>query len=104
MIALIARRVLGALPNLFGIVVITFLLTRALPGDPAAFYAGPAGTQAAVEEVREKLGLNRSMPEQFAIYLNDLCPLYTSYASDEKKGVDLGGSRQFEKKNNRQHR
>lgn len=72
MIALIARRVLGALPNLFGIVVITFLLTRALPGDPAAFYAGPAGTQAAVEEVREKLGLNRSMPEQFVIYLNDL--------------------------------
>ena len=72
MIALIARRLLGALPNLFGIVVITFLLTRALPGDPAAFFAGPAGTQQAVAEVREKLGLNKSLPEQFAIYAKDL--------------------------------
>jgi len=71
-IGLIARRVLGALPNLLGIIAITFLLTRALPGDPAAFYAGPAGTQEAVEEVREKLGLNRSLPEQFWIYVKDL--------------------------------
>jgi peptide/nickel transport system permease protein len=69
---LIAKRLLGALPNLFGIVLITFLLTRALPGDPAAFFAGPAGTQEAVEQVREKLGLNRSLPEQFWIYLKDL--------------------------------
>lgn len=63
---------LGALPNLFGIIVITFLLTRALPGDPAAFYAGPAGTREAIEEVREKLGLNRSLPEQFLMYVRDL--------------------------------
>jgi ABC-type dipeptide/oligopeptide/nickel transport system permease component len=69
---LIAKRLLGALPNLFGIVLITFLLTRALPGDPAAFFAGPAGTQEAVEQVREKLGLNRTLPEQFWIYLKDL--------------------------------
>ena len=69
---LILKRLLGALPNLFGIVLITFLLTRALPGDPAAFYAGPSGTREAVEEVREKLGLNRTLPEQFAIYVKDL--------------------------------
>jgi len=69
---LIARRLLGALPNLFGIVLITFLLTRALPGDPAAFFAGGAGSQEAVEQVREKLGLNRTLPEQFWIYLKDL--------------------------------
>jgi peptide/nickel transport system permease protein len=69
---LIARRLLGALPNLFGIVLITFLLTRALPGDPAAFFAGPAGTQEAVEQVREKLGLNRTLPAQFWIYVQSL--------------------------------
>ncbi|MGE4241605.1 ABC transporter permease [Ramlibacter sp.] len=72
MAMLIAKRLLGALPNLFGIVLITFLLTRALPGDPAAFFAGPAGTQEAVEQVREKLGLNRTLPEQFWIYVRDL--------------------------------
>ncbi|HYF41915.1 MAG TPA: ABC transporter permease [Ramlibacter sp.] len=69
---LIAKRLAGALPNLFGIVLITFLLTRALPGDPAAFFAGGAGSQEAVEQVREKLGLNRSLPEQFWIYVKDL--------------------------------
>jgi ABC-type dipeptide/oligopeptide/nickel transport system permease component len=69
---LIAKRLLGALPNLFGIVLITFLLTRALPGDPAAFFAGPAGTQEAVEQVREKLGLNRTLPAQFWIYVQSL--------------------------------
>jgi peptide/nickel transport system permease protein len=69
---LVAKRLLGALPNLFGIVLITFLLTRALPGDPAAFFAGPAGTQEAVEQVREKLGLNRSLPEQFWLYVQSL--------------------------------
>jgi ABC-type dipeptide/oligopeptide/nickel transport system permease component len=68
----VAKRLLGALPNIFGIVLITFLLTRALPGDPAAFFAGPAGTQEAVEQVREQLGLNRSLPEQFWIYLKQL--------------------------------
>ncbi len=69
---LIARRLLGALPNLFGIVLITFLLTRALPGDPAAFFAGPAGTQEAVEQVRAQLGLNRTLPEQFWLYVQAL--------------------------------
>lgn len=72
MLALVAKRLLGALPNLFGILVITFLLTRALPGDPAAFFAGPSGTQEAVAQVREKLGLNKSLPEQFWIYLKAL--------------------------------
>jgi ABC-type dipeptide/oligopeptide/nickel transport system permease component len=71
-LALIVKRLIGALPNLFGIVLITFLLTRALPGDPAAFFAGPSGTQEAVAEVREKLGLNKSLPEQFWIYLKSL--------------------------------
>ncbi|WP_374667032.1 ABC transporter permease [Ramlibacter sp.] len=72
MALLVLKRLLGALPNLFGIVLITFLLTRALPGDPAAFFAGPAGTQEAVAQVREKLGLNKPLPEQFWIYLKDL--------------------------------
>lgn len=72
MLLLIARRLLGAVPNLMGIVLITFLLTRALPGDPAAFFAGPAGTQEAVEQVREKLGLNRTLPEQFWLYVQAL--------------------------------
>lgn len=68
----IIKRLVGALPALFGVIVVTFILTRALPGDPAAYFAGPAGSQEAIEEVRTKLGLDRSLPEQFVLYLRDL--------------------------------
>ena len=72
MTRLILFRLLAALPNLFGVVVITFLLTRALPGDPAAYFAGGAATQEAIEEVRKQLGLDRPLPEQFFRYLAEL--------------------------------
>jgi len=68
----ILRRLLGAVPAVFGVIVVTFLLTRALPGDPAAYFAGAAGTQEAVEEVRVRLGLDKSLPEQFLRYVADL--------------------------------
>ena len=41
---LILRRLAAAAPGIIGVVVVTFLLNRALPGDPAAFFAGPAAT------------------------------------------------------------
>ena len=72
MIRLIGRRLLGALPNLVGVMVISFLLTRALPGDPAAYFAGGAATQEAVEQVRKTLGLDRPLPEQFLRYVGDI--------------------------------
>jgi peptide/nickel transport system permease protein len=72
MLRVVLRRLLAALPNLAGVIVITFLLTRAIPGDPAAYFAGAAATQEAVEQVRRELGLDRSLPEQFLRYLGDL--------------------------------
>ena len=72
MLKLIFGRLAAALPNIIGVIIVTFLLTRALPGDPAAFFAGPAATQTAVEEVRKALGLDRSLPVQFGLYLRDL--------------------------------
>src|SRR6202043_4258606 len=49
-----------------------FLLTRALPGDPAAYFAGPAATPQAIQEVRVKLGLDKPLIEQFGRYVVDL--------------------------------
>ena len=72
MLRIIALRLVGAIPNLIGVIVVTFLLTRALPGDPAAFFAGAAASPEAVEQIREKLGLNKTMIEQFGFYLRDL--------------------------------
>jgi peptide/nickel transport system permease protein len=53
-------------PSLIGVVIVTFLLTRALPGDPAAYFAGPAATQQATEEVRVNLGLDKPLIVQSA--------------------------------------
>ncbi|MFN0160275.1 MAG: ABC transporter permease [Burkholderiales bacterium] len=72
MARVILLRLIGALPNLIGVVVVTFLLTRALPGDPAAFFAGAAATPEAVEEVRKKLGLDQPLLAQFMRYLGEL--------------------------------
>jgi peptide/nickel transport system permease protein len=69
MLRLVFTRLLAALPNLLGVIVITFILTRALPGDPAAYFAGGAATQEAVDQVRTQLGLDKPLPEQFLRYL-----------------------------------
>jgi peptide/nickel transport system permease protein len=69
---LVLKRLAGALPNLVGVVIVTFLLTRALPGDPAAFFAGPSADEAAIEQVRQSLGLDRPLAVQFGWYVRDL--------------------------------
>ena len=66
-------RLLGAIPTLFGVVLATFLLTRVLPGDPAVFFAGnPSMDAQSIQEVRQSLGLDKSLPRQFVIYLGAL--------------------------------
>ncbi len=66
------KRLLGTVPSLLGVVVLTFLLSHALPGDPAAYFAGPAANAASIADVRHKLGLDRPLPEQFFHYVGDL--------------------------------
>jgi ABC-type dipeptide/oligopeptide/nickel transport system permease component len=72
MLGMIVKRAMFALPSLIGVVIVTFLLTRALPGDPAAYFAGPAATKEAIEPVRAKLGLDKPLIVQFGRYVNDL--------------------------------
>src|SRR5450631_1376896 len=69
---IVLRRLASALPSVVGVIIVTFLLTRALPGDPAAYFAGPAATIEAIDQVREKMGLNASLPQQFVRYVRDL--------------------------------
>src|SRR3954462_10688206 len=72
MLMMILKRLMFAIPSLIGVVIVTFLLTRALPGDPAAYFAGPAATSEAVEQNRKKLGLKKPLVEQFFRYTADL--------------------------------
>ncbi|WP_454918638.1 ABC transporter permease [Xanthobacter sediminis] len=69
---IVLKRLVQAVPTLFGVVVVTFILTRALPGDPAAYFAGPAATPESIAQVRTALGLDRPLPVQFLRYLQDL--------------------------------
>lgn len=90
---MILKRLLLALPNLVGVIVVTFVLTRALPGDPAAYFAGAAATPEAVEQVRAQLGLNRPLPEQFMSYVRDLArgDWGVSLATGQKVTQEIAG-------------
>jgi peptide/nickel transport system permease protein len=69
---LLLKRMLQSIPTVIGIIVVTFILTRALPGDPAAYFAGPAATPDSIAEIKKSLGLDRSLPVQFAYYAAQL--------------------------------
>src|SRR6201984_2619844 len=69
---IVLRRLAAAIPVVAGVIVVTFLLTRALPGDPAVYFAGQAATQQAIEEIRHQMGFDRSLPVQFLDYLGQL--------------------------------
>jgi peptide/nickel transport system permease protein len=72
MLKILAERLLTVVPALIGVVLVSFLLTRILPGDTAAYFAGPAATPQAIAEVKKQLGLDRPLPEQFVRYVRDL--------------------------------
>ena len=68
----ILMRIAQAIPVVVGVVVISFVLTRALPGDPAVYFAGPAADEASIAQIRTALGLDKPLPVQFAIYVQEL--------------------------------
>ena len=72
MLSVLAKRFVTVIPTLIGVVIVTFLLTRVLPGDPAAYFAGPAATPQSIAEVKKSLGLDRPWHEQFTRYVSDL--------------------------------
>jgi ABC-type dipeptide/oligopeptide/nickel transport system permease component len=72
LVGTILRRLVLGLPTLFGVVVVSFALTRLLPGDPAVYFAGAAPTPEAIADLRRTLLLDRPLPQQFAAYLGDL--------------------------------
>jgi peptide/nickel transport system permease protein len=66
---LLVRRLLGVVPALAGVVIATFVLTHLLPGDPAVFFANSVTADAAtIAAVRQKLGLDLPLWQQFLVY------------------------------------
>ncbi len=68
----IIQRLLMLIPVLIGISIITFVMVRLIPGDPARVMAGERATDAQVQRVREMWGLDKPIHEQYLIYLNNL--------------------------------
>lgn len=71
MLMFLVRRVLLAIPTLFGIAVIVFLLMRAIPGDVVTNLVGLQGNVSAarLQELRRMFGLDLPVYEQFRLWL-----------------------------------
>ncbi|MVW71865.1 MULTISPECIES: glutathione ABC transporter permease GsiC [unclassified Bordetella] len=72
MLTYIVKRLLGMIPTLLLVSVVVFLFVHMLPGDPARLAAGQDADQATVELVRQELGLDLPLPQQFVRYFGDL--------------------------------
>ena len=68
----IIRRILGLFPVLFGITLLVFFLIRMIPGDPAVVMLGERARAEDVARVREQLGLNRPLHEQYFQFMGQL--------------------------------
>jgi ABC-type dipeptide/oligopeptide/nickel transport system permease component len=72
-LALIARRLLTALPALLGIYTLVFVLLHILPGDPAMLMLSEgSASREHLESLRHEVGLDRPLHEQYLRYLGDL--------------------------------
>ncbi len=67
-----ARRLISAIPVLLGILVVTFLLARLIPGDPCRAMLGEKATESACERFNEANGLNDPIWKQFVIYMGNM--------------------------------
>ncbi|MEE8485836.1 MAG: ABC transporter permease [Acidimicrobiia bacterium] len=72
MLSFIARRTLLAIPVLFGIMVVVFLLLRAIPGDPCTAMLGERATEAACDRFNAANGLDESIFVQLFIYIKNV--------------------------------
>jgi peptide/nickel transport system permease protein len=68
----IIKRLIQMIPTLFVVAMIVFVVTRVIPGDPAAVMLGPQASVEAVQDLRVQLGLDKSLPEQLCCYLGQL--------------------------------
>ncbi len=72
MIKFILKRILAGMVVLLGVIVVTFAVTRLVPSKPELQWVGTRATAEQLEAARIELGLDKSVPEQFIIYLKDL--------------------------------
>ena len=65
-------RIAQAIPVMFFVAILTFMLMHLLPGDPAVLIAGDGASPEAIAQVRRDLGLDRPLLEQLWLWIADL--------------------------------
>jgi ABC-type dipeptide/oligopeptide/nickel transport system permease component len=71
----LARRIALAILIVFSVTLMTFVLSRVVPSDPARLAAGPGASPEQVQIVRDRFGLDDPLPVQYADYLQNLAQL-----------------------------
>jgi peptide/nickel transport system permease protein len=69
MLQFLLRRLAALLPVLLVVSLVVFLILRLAPGDPAAVIAGNSATNEEIDKIRNQLGLDRSIPVQYGIWI-----------------------------------
>ncbi|HET9424345.1 MAG TPA: ABC transporter permease [Gemmatimonadaceae bacterium] len=84
MSAFILRRVLLAIPTLFGVLVVAFLVLQVAPGDPVQAMVGERADSATVARLRAQLNLDEPLVKRFALYAGSIAKgdLGRSYITD----------------------
>ena len=72
MLQFLLRRMLAVLPVLFVVSLVVFLILRLAPGDPAAVIAGNSATNEDIAKIQVQLGLDRSIPVQYGIWMGNV--------------------------------
>jgi len=68
----IARRIVLLVVVLFGVSLLTFIISHAIPGDPARLMAGQRASPEVVEQIRRNYGLDQPLPVQYIRYMSGL--------------------------------
>ena len=90
---LIGRRLLAAIPVLWGVTLLTFIVVEALPGSAAQQLLGPNATPEQVAQLEEQLGTNRPMVERYVDWLGGvLTGDLGSSLSDQRSVTSVMGS------------
>lgn len=72
MLGYVVRRLILVIPILIGITVVSFSVLQLVPGDPARTIAGLEADEETVESIRVQLGLDRPIPVQYAVFLQNI--------------------------------
>ncbi|WP_306574978.1 glutathione ABC transporter permease GsiC, partial [Oligella urethralis] len=87
MLSYFFKRLLGIIPTLLIVAVVVFLFVHALPGDPARLAAGPEADEQTVELLRQQLGLDQPLYNQFIQYISNLLNGDLGYSLRTKRPV-----------------